>query len=250
MQPIAAVERFLERLLERPTARLFHSPLQPIQIQRRIERAMEANRRTVGRRTLVPDRYRVHLAPTDISALGSRAGALAASLADETLAFARGHGYTLEHSPTVELVADRSVPSAEVQVSVDRPARQVPPIPGEPRGDDALEGTRAFDAPVAQAPLAALQEQRSDGQGRRIVIDGALLTIGRAPDNQVVLDDQRVSRHHARLQARRGMLVLTDLDSANGSRVNGVAVQEVALGAGDRIEFGMTVFVVEVVPTP
>ena len=44
------------------------------------------------------------------------------------------------------------------------------------------------------------------------------------------------------------MLVLTDLDSANGSRVNGVSVQEVALGAGDRIEIGTTVFMVEAVP--
>ena len=39
--------------------------------------------------------------------------------------------------------------------------------------------------------------------------------------------------------------ILTDLESANGSRVNGVAVSEVALGVGDRIELGTTVFVVE-----
>jgi len=132
MQPIAAVERFLERLLERPTARLFRSPLQPIQIQRGIERAMEGHRRTVGRRTLVPDRYRVHLAPTDIAALGSRADALAASLADEALGFARRHGYSLEHAPTVELVVDRGVAPAAVRVSVDEPtgARQPRPAPG------------------------------------------------------------------------------------------------------------------------
>ena len=43
------------------------------------------------------------------------------------------------------------------------------------------------------------------------------------------------------------MLVLTDLESANGSRVNGVAISEVALGAGDRIEIGTTIFVVEAV---
>lgn len=252
MQPIAAIERFLERLLERPTARLFHSPLQPIQIQRRIERAMESERRTVGARTRVPDRYRVHLAPNDIAALGTRAEALAASLADEALAFARSHRYILEHSPTVELVADRSVASAEIRVSVDHRAS----APGEagpgaaqgigvPPPADGLERTRSYEIPPAPAPSAALQEQRPDGRGRRITVDGGVLTIGRAPDNQLVLDDRRVSRHHARLQARRGMLILTDLESANGSRVNGVAVSEVALGVGDRIELGTTVFVVE-----
>ena len=43
------------------------------------------------------------------------------------------------------------------------------------------------------------------------------------------------------------MLVLTDLDSTNGVRVNGVRAAEVALGVGDRIEIGDTVLVVEAV---
>jgi Protein of unknown function (DUF3662)/Inner membrane component of T3SS, cytoplasmic domain len=248
MQPIAAIERFLERLLERPTARLFHSPLQPIQIQRRIERTMENERRSSGSRTVVPDHYRVHLAPSDVAALGAQASGLAASLADETLAFARSHGYHLEHAPTVELVADHSVPAAEVKVTVVRPAGQdAPSVPaaGAPAQRPGLDETRAYDIPAAPAPAAALREQRPDGAGRWIPIDGSVLTIGRSTDNRLVLDDRRVSRHHARLQARRGLLVLTDLDSANGSRVNGVTISEVALGVGDRIELGTTVFLVE-----
>ena len=250
MQPIAAVERFLERLLERPAARLFRSPLQPIQIQRRIERAMENERRAVGGRARVPDRYRVHLAPADVEALGDRAGQLAADLADEALAFARAHGYALDQAPTVELIVDRTVPAGEARVTAgrneprpDRGSLESGPDPGE--GD--LNGTRAFEAQPVPAPAATLVEQRPDGHGRRVVLSGGPLSIGRSADNDVVLDDRRVSRHHARLQARRGMLVLTDLDSANGSRVNGVAVSEVALGAGDRIEIGTTVFVIEAV---
>jgi len=251
MQPISAVERFLERLFERPAARLFRSPLQPIQIQRRIERAMENERQLVGGRTRVPDHYRVHLAPADIAALGDRAGQLAADLADEALAFARAHGYALDQAPTVEIALDRGVPAGEVRVAV---ARSVPRgaggeasrADGQPESD--LLGTRAYEVQPAPAPAAVLAEQRPDGHGRRVTLDGGLLTIGRAPDNDVVLDDHRVSRHHARLQARRGMLILTDLDSANGSRVNGVAISEVALGAGDRIELGTTVFLVEPVP--
>jgi hypothetical protein len=250
MQPIAAVERFLERLLERPTARLFRSPLQPIQIQRRIERAMENERHVVEARTRVPDRYRVHLAPADVAALGARAAQLAADLADEALAFARSHGYALDHAPTVELVVDRSVATGEVRVAADRVDSQTDPAEQESGGEPGrpdFSNTRAFEIQPIAAPAAALLEQRPDGGGRRFVLDGGPLTIGRATDNDVVLDDRRVSRHHARLQARRGMLVLTDLDSANGSRVNGVAVTEVALGAGDRIEVGTTVFVIEAV---
>jgi hypothetical protein len=248
------VERFLERLLERPTARLFRSPLQPIQIQRRIERAMENERRVVNGRTRVPDLYRVHMAAADVDALGSRAGQLAADLADEALAFARGHGYALDAAPTVELVVDGHVTAGEVRIAVDRADRRAAPAPGDPSFDPSSEGadldlsnTRAFEVQPQSSPAAMLHEQRPDGRGRQIVLDGGVVTIGRAPDNDLVLEDQRVSRHHARLQGRRGMLVLTDLESANGSRVNGVAISEVALGAGDRIEIGTTILMVEAV---
>jgi pSer/pThr/pTyr-binding forkhead associated (FHA) protein len=60
-----------------------------------------------------------------------------------------------------------------------------------------------------------------------------------------VLRDSRVSRRHARLTARDGVLVLTDLGSTNGTRVNGHRVTEVVLGAGDRVQIGETSLVVE-----
>lgn len=70
------------------------------------------------------------------------------------------------------------------------------------------------------------------------------MTIGRDPDNSLVLDDERVSRRHARLTARGSNLVITDLGSTNGIRVNGSRVQEIALGATDVIEIGETIMTV------
>jgi pSer/pThr/pTyr-binding forkhead associated (FHA) protein len=78
-----------------------------------------------------------------------------------------------------------------------------------------------------------------------VSLDGAPIRIGRAPDNDLVLADDRISRHHARIQGRGGVLVLTDLDSTNGSFVNGRRAQEVVLGDGDRLQFGRTVLSVE-----
>jgi pSer/pThr/pTyr-binding forkhead associated (FHA) protein len=75
------------------------------------------------------------------------------------------------------------------------------------------------------------------------------VTLGRATDNGLVLADGRVSRHHARISVRRGTLVYTDLQSTNGSRVNGTPVDEVVLGVGDRIELGDTLLVIEAVET-
>ena len=67
---------------------------------------------------------------------------------------------------------------------------------------------------------------------RVVPIVGGLLRIGRAPDNDLVLGDGRVSRRHGRIAGRLGTLVYTDLGSTNGSRVNGEAVIEVVLGPG------------------
>jgi hypothetical protein len=243
MPPLSGLERLLERLLERPSARLFGARLQPIQVQRRIERAMERERRTGGDRVQVPDRYAVHLAPADLAGLGEAVEDVAADLADAALLFARGHGYTLAARPTVELVTDPRLPEGEVRVAAtfEPPERTA----GEAAGVDR---TMVYEVPAIRAPSAILRAIGRDGREREVRIDGTLLTIGRAADNGLTLDDGRVSRHHARLRARHGMLVLTDLDSTNGVRVNGVRVAEVALGAGDRIEIGDTILVVDAVP--
>ena len=242
MRPLSGVERMLERLLERPSARLFRTRIQPIQIQRRIERAMEREHGRSGDPERVPDRFMVHLAPADLGLLGVAAENLAAGLADAALLFARERGYSLAARPRVELFADPSVGPGDVRVEVG-PASLHPAA--DPNAVPA--STQVFTVPLPRAPAAMLREVGRDGGQRQIRIDGSLLTIGRAADNGLALDDSRVSRHHARLRARHEMLVLSDLDSTNGTRFNGVRVSEVALGVGDRIEIGSTVLVVDTV---
>ena len=64
------------------------------------------------------------------------------------------------------------------------------------------------------------------------------VTIGREEDNMVQLNDERVSRVHAKLQEDRGQIILTDLNSTNGSRVNGHPVQLRVLQPGDHLQIG------------
>ncbi|MDH4136641.1 MAG: FHA domain-containing protein, partial [Anaerolineae bacterium] len=49
---------------------------------------------------------------------------------------------------------------------------------------------------------------------------GPSITIGRGADNDIVIDDKMVSRHHARLEMQANTCLLTDLSSANGTWVN------------------------------
>ncbi len=214
---------------------------------------MESERLSGADRIMVPNRFRIRLNPADMAAFADVAGSLAAELADGALSFARAHRYALADRPQVHLAEDPTVDAGEVRVDTrfadpePRPAHDGSSVPsaGQLPGLAVETRTMIFQAPVVESPLAVLRELRSDGTRREVTVDGRLLTIGRARDNGLVLADARASRHHARLQGRRGTLVFTDLGSTNGSRVNGIAVDEVVLGVGDVIEIGETVLVVE-----
>lgn len=64
------------------------------------------------------------------------------------------------------------------------------------------------------------------------------VTIGREEGNLLRLNDERISRFHAKVQQEDGDIILTDLESTNGTRVNGSAIQIRRLRAGDQINVG------------
>jgi pSer/pThr/pTyr-binding forkhead associated (FHA) protein len=66
------------------------------------------------------------------------------------------------------------------------------------------------------------------------------ITLGREEGNGLRLNDERVSRYHAKVQTEDGDIILTDLDSTNGTRVNGSTIQIRRLRAGDQISIGRT----------
>jgi hypothetical protein len=240
---MSRVERFIERLVERPSARLFRTRLQPIQVLRRIERAMEAGRGADGQRAAVPDRFTVRLHPADLEAL-TPAEAVAGELASGALTFARAHAYALRERPTVTLQPDATLSRGEAEVDAD-----FSPVADAPAAGDGVEGgTRLFEVPVVRAPEIVLEVREPGRAPRRVPLSGAPIRMGRAPECELMLRDSRVSRRHARLHARDGVLVLTDLGSTNGTRVNGHRVTELVLGAGDRIQIGDTSLVVEAAP--
>ena len=243
MRAMSRVERFFERLVERPSARLFGTRLQPIQVLRRIERAMDAERGADGRPGHVPDRFTVRLNPGDLATLQPLED-VAAELASGALQFARGHGYALNDRPRVTLRGDAMLQPGEVEVEASVSADSAPAA--EPGGVDG--GTRVFEVPVVRAPEVVVEVTEPGRPPRRLPISGAPVRIGRAPECELVLRDTRVSRRHARLHARNGVLVLTDLGSTNGTQVNGHRVTEMVLGAGDRIQIGDTRLVVEAAP--
>ena len=117
---------------------------------------------------------------------------------------------------------------------------QAPEPVAEPVGTtqtvSAAEAARAGLAHAADALVVA---------GRRYTLTGPLTVIGRSSACDVALDDASASRRHAELRRRGGKTVLVDLDSTNGTLVNGRRVREAPLRAGDRITIGTTTIVFE-----
>ncbi len=82
-----------------------------------------------------------------------------------------------------------------------------------------------------------------EGMERGIVYSREALpvSIGREEDNTIQLNDDRISRFHAKLQDHSGRVILTDLDSTNGTRVNGHPIQMRVMQQGDVIAVGRCV---------
>jgi len=74
--------------------------------------------------------------------------------------------------------------------------------------------------------------------GRIVALPDQMVSIGRAPDNDVVVGDPATSGHHGRIETRSGSFWISDLGSTNGTLVNGQPVIEKQLSDGDMIAIG------------
>jgi hypothetical protein len=240
---LSRVEAFLERFLEAPAGRLGAS-IQPVSLAKRIERAMDTNKTYGDAGVIVPNHYALHLNPADYAAFESYRSSLEDDLAHGVIARARHERYTLVARPRVTILSDEGTRRGEIQVAanvVDERGGTAP----EAKPMAASSDTMVYARPSAEsAPESARRAYLlvSTRGSRPVQFDlgGPLIGIGRASDNDVIVDDPMVSRHHCQLKLQHGAYGFTDLGSRNGSLVNGQPVTEIALGPGDIIRIGDT----------
>jgi pSer/pThr/pTyr-binding forkhead associated (FHA) protein len=121
-------------------------------------------------------------------------------------------------------------------------ASPLPPTKDAPAVDGKLKET-VHGVPAAPRPsgavLANFLVRAGSLKGQRLMVKTPVVNIGRADYNDIVLPDESVSTAHAKLQRREGVWVLVDLDSTNGTFVDGDPVKgEAALAPGATIRFG------------
>ncbi len=243
------VERVASQILEGWTARIFRTRLQPVQLAKRLIRAMESHQTISLQKTFVPNSYVVSLSPADFAQFEPYRRSLERDLAEALLGAARERSFTLLAFPSVEVERDDDLARGDVHVScalVDASGDEV--APGSPElGSVAAGHTMVLDrdALLRERPRAPKAFLEVPQERRRIALGVEPLAIGRDVENDLVLDDRRVSRRHAEIRLRLGRYTLYDLQSTNGTFVNGRRVAEVVLSDGDRIAIGGSEVVVQ-----
>jgi hypothetical protein len=241
---VERLEALASRFIEGWSARLFGAKLQPVQIAKRVIRAMEAHQTISLNKTFVPNSYVVSLSPSDFSQFEQYRRSLQQDLAESVLAAARERTYTLLAFPSVEIERDEDLPPGDLRISCALVDASGDEIPADAKTLGAVEAghTMVLDREKLlrerpRAPKASLAVREGDDR-REIALGPDPLGIGRDPQNDVALDDRRVSRKHAEIRLRLGRYTLYDLQSTNGTYVNGRRVAEIVLSDGDRIAIG------------
>jgi transcriptional regulator with GAF, ATPase, and Fis domain len=111
-----------------------------------------------------------------------------------------------------------------------------PASPKEEQEDDVIRTRIAHGQRGASAGIVATVLSGSSKGTTRPV--GARMTIGKAPDNDLVLGDDTVSRHHCELVRTGDGIQVKDLESTNGTKIDGTRVQEAIISPGSVLKVG------------
>jgi FhaA, N-terminal domain/FHA domain len=205
------LEHRLERMVEGVFRRSRNS-IRPIELGRRLIREMDDHRSVdVKGQRIAPNDFVVLLSADDHAGFADIEQALRTELVEACREYAREEGYHFMGPVSVELQIDNSLRPGRFGIV----AALKEPDPGHQPGAIVMPS------------------------GDRIELDGDTHTIGRLSDCTVVITDGNTSRHHARLARAGSGWSISDLNSTNGTYVNGARiVAEHRLADGDIITVG------------
>jgi hypothetical protein len=243
MSVLRNLERKLEGLFEGSFNKAFKSEVKPIELARKLAKEMSESKTVSISRTYVPNHYTVWLSPQDRQQFEGWEDAARKELSDYLLQYARDEGLTLVTRPTVDFETDDRLGVGEFGIQP-----QLVEMPEE----EAAEPLQAdFGHTMVYSPNkdARRLEPAPDhggatrgllvGAGKRTVLGGSRVLIGRSRECDIQLDDPNVSRRHAEVRREGDAWVVADLGSTNGIKVNGRRIPEAELNPGDEVTFGL-----------
>ena len=249
---INRVEHGLAKAVHGAFAKAFKSEVQPVEIASAIRRAMDDRAALLGHgRAMVPNLYTIELSQTDYDRLGD----YEEDLSDDLVAAAQEHADSQGYQPggplEVQLVEGEGLetgvfrvrPATAKAAGREPAAREQAPAAPRPQ---ASAGTAVDEAPVQRPAPRSNPSARPwlDIAGDRYPLLGSLTTLGRDETADIVIDDPGVSRRHSEIRVTTDgphlVTSIRDLNSTNGTFVNGDRISSQRLQDGDRLTIGRT----------
>jgi hypothetical protein len=213
------VERGLERLVGGAFAKSFRGGVQPIEIIAALKREIDSHAVVVQRdRILAPHAYTVGLNSDDFAPLNAHGAVLIGELTDGIRAYATRQRYSFAAPVSIALVAASDISRGVIKVA-----------------------SQALDAVSEWHPALEIN-------GETIHLSGPEIIIGRGSTATVIISDSGASRHHARILWGGKIAGLEDMQSTNGTKLNGTRVTSSPLDQGDVIQIGGTKMVFRILP--
>jgi hypothetical protein len=248
---LRSIEQKIEGLFEGLFGRAFRTNVQPVELARKLVKEMEDHRTVSVSRVYVPNEYTVYLSPVDRAQFADYESSLGAELQDYLAEHARREGYVLLTPPAVRMETDDDLSMGEFGIATrmvqsERSATP-PPVPQVEAGATMVyrptaplpaEGPRPDVALAQEIVTLTIGSKQREITSRRVV-------IGRSKDCDVQITDPNASRRHAELRQEGAAYWMVDLDSTNGTTVNGRRTARAKLDSGDVITIGSTDLVFE-----
>ena len=237
-------ERRLEGAVEGLFARAFRSGVQPVELGKRLVRAVEDSRQVGVSRVYVDNLYSIELSPRDRQRFADYERALTSELAALVVDTARENDWAMMGPARVELETDEALSEGRFRV-VSRVEASEQPVPAA-RGwapDSAgpvgpatamLPGEVRDSRPRAPANLTLLLATGAVSQ--IYPLEQPEVMIGRSEQSDIALADPGVSRNHARIIREGDDFIVEDLRSTNGTEVNGQPIRRRRLADGDVVK--------------
>ena len=232
------VERSMENLFDGLFSRAFKSGVKPLQLGRKLLQIVDSERDVDAQgRRVVPNSYLIQLSPEDREGFADVEPTLLQELTVALREYISQEGYHVEGKARVALRTNPDLRRGKFDIDCRNitpeaaPAPEVAEAPEAPTPAPLLTAVpSAFDRPPAVLSLP---------NGQRIELHEGHYILGRHLENDIVLNDTNVSRRHAEFVCAAGEVVVRDLGSTNGTKVNGVLITgEQLLQHGDVVNFG------------
>jgi hypothetical protein len=229
-------EGFFERLMEGSVGRIFRSPVQPAEIGRRLERAMESNQVSTVEGIVVPNDYIVYLHPDDMVLFSDFATSLCQQMEDWLIDLADERNYGFIDQVRIQLYGDEKIPVRSIVVD----AQIVELGDYDPDHQEQIQRTEIYRVVehTGDVPPKLVRAIRSDGNEQSFMLRKRVTSIGRSTTNDIVIEIPEVSRQHARIEYQSGQFRIVDLGSTNGTMVNGRRITNTPIEDHDEIMLG------------